>query len=60
MRLNILAYKQNKKLLVSIILQIVMIASTIPLVLIYVNNWIYSYRDRNNDEPVPANALSTS
>lgn len=44
MRLNYNAYKSNKKLLFSVILLVISVGVMLPVVMIFFNNWIYSYK----------------
>ena len=42
--MNYQAYRSNGKLLVAVILTCLTINTSMPLVLVFLNNWIYSYK----------------
>ena len=54
-KMNILAYKNNRKLLVAVLLDIYYHSMLSPLKTIFLNNWIYSYK---KSEEYPDNPLT--
>ena len=53
--MNYNAYKKNGKLLIAVILLIISVSTSVPLLLVFVNSWIYSYKI---SEAHPENTLT--